>query len=113
MMNGGCLLLVGRGHVSQVTACQGGDRQADFHGLVARGPVIGRAAPVGARRGAKGVRVPSQRDLGDVSGSRSGTAGRAGPFSLQSAAAAAKEATQMSKNAKIAAGGVAVGLILL
>ena len=58
-------------------------------------------------RDASGLRIR------DVSGSRSGTAGSAGPFSGQRAAVAAKEATHMSKNAKIAAGGVAVGLILL
>ena len=58
-------------------------------------------------RDASGLRIR------DVSGSRSGTVGSAGPFSGQRAAVAAKEATHMSKNAKIAAGGVAVGLILL
>ncbi|GGS13258.1 hypothetical protein GCM10010269_60670 [Streptomyces humidus] len=39
--------------------------------------------------------------------------GGAGPFPWQRAATAAEEATQMSKNAKIAVGGVAVGLLLL
>lgn len=58
-------------------------------------------------RGASGLRIR------DVSGSWSGTVGGPGPFSGQRAAVAAKEATHMSKNAKIAAGGVAVGLILL
>jgi hypothetical protein len=62
---------------------------------------------VGALRDDSGSR------LRDVSGSRLGTAGSAGPFSGQRAAVAAKEATYMSKNAKIAVGGVAVGIVLL
>jgi hypothetical protein len=58
------------------------------------------------------LRDESGSYLRDVSGSWSGTAGGAGPFSGQRAAQAAKEATYMSNNAKIAIGGVALGLFL-
>ncbi|GAQ57548.1 hypothetical protein a10_07418 [Streptomyces acidiscabies] len=68
---------------------------------------------MGRGRRQRSLRDVSGSGLRGVSGSAVGTAGRVEPFSEQRAAVAAKEATYMSKNAKIAAGGVAAGILLL